>query len=180
MMAAENKQEGQMDTQAAMEIYRKLAQTGAPHEMLAGMVGSWVTRTRTWMAPDKPPMESTGTCEQKMLLGGRYLQQDYAGDMMGVPFSGIGITGYDNHKQKYVSTWIDSMSTGIFYFEGTAGPDGQSIVQHCRSDDPVRGPVKWRSVTKIVDDDTHSFEMYLTDKSDKEQKMMEISYSRKK
>jgi hypothetical protein len=179
-MASENKQEGQMDTQAAMEIYQKLAKTGAPHKMLAGLVGSWVTRTKTWMAPGKPPMESTGTCEQKMLLGGRYLQQDYAGDMMGAPFSGIGITGYDNHKQKYVSTWIDSMSTGIFYFEGSAGPDGKRIVQHCLSDDPVRGPVKWRSVTKIVDGDTHSFEMYLTDKSDKEQKMMEIFYSRKK
>jgi len=123
------------------------------------------------MAPDKPPMVSTGTCEQKMLLGGRYLQQDYAGDMMGAPFNGIGITGYDNPRQKYVSTWIDSMSTGILYFEGSAGPDGKTILQHCLFDDPVRGPVKWRSVTKIVDDDTHLFEMYLTDKSDKEQNL---------
>lgn len=179
-MAAKNKQEGKMDMQAAMEIYQKLAQTGAPHKLLAAMAGSWVTRTKSWMEPGKPPTEFSGTCEGKMLLGGRYLQHNFASDMMGTPFNGIGVTGYDNHKQRYVSTWMDSMSTGIFYFEGPTGADGKSFTLHCLYDDPVRGPVKWRSVTKIVDDDTHLFEMYITDKSDKEQKMMEITYTRRK
>jgi len=179
-MAAEIKQKGKMDMQASMEIYSKLATPGAPHNLLAGMAGSWHTRTRCWMEPGMPAMESTGTCEQKTLLGGRYLQQDFAGNMMGMPFNGIGLTGYDNHKQRYVSTWMDSMSTGIFFFEGTAGADGRTITQQCLYDDPVRGPVKWRSVTKIVNDDTHLFEMYITDKSDKEEKMMEITYTRKK
>jgi hypothetical protein len=179
-MAAEIKQEGQKDMQASMEIYSKLATPGAPHKLLAGMAGIWHTRTKSWMEPGQPPMESTGTCEQKTLLGGRYLQQEFAGNMMGAPFNGIGVTGFDNHKKRYVSTWMDSMSTGIFYFEGPAGADGRSFTQQCLYDDPVKGPVKWRSVTKIVDDDTHLFEMYITDKSDKEQKMMEITYTRKK
>lgn len=179
-MAAEDKQADKMDMQASMEIYQKMGKPGAPHEMLAEMAGSWITQTKTWMAPGQPPTESTGTSEQKMLLGGRYLQQEFAGDMMGTPFNGLGLTGYDNHKQRYVSTWMDSMSTGIFFFEGSAGPDPKSFTQQCLHDDPVRGPVKWRSVTRILDKDTHLFEMYITDKSDKEQKMMEITYSRKK
>jgi hypothetical protein len=178
-MAAENMQEGKKDMQAVMAVYHKLATPGAPHKLLAGTAGSWNTRTRSWMEPGKPPMESTGTCEQKMLLGGRYLQQEFSGNMMGMPFNGIGVTGYDNHKQRYVSTWMDSMSTGIFYFEGPAGADGRSFTQECIYHDPVRGMVKWRSVTKVVDDDTHLFEMYVTDKSDKEEKMMEITYTRK-
>ena len=40
--------------------------------------------------------------------------------------------------------------------------------------------MKWRSVTRIVDDNTHMFEMYSTDKSGKEEKMMEITYTRKR
>ena len=178
-MATQTKQQGKMDMAEMMKVYQKMATPGAPHELLASMTGSWNTRTKTWMEPGNPPMESNGTCEQRMLLGGRYLQQEFTGDMMGTTFNGIGITGYDNHKERFVSTWMDSMSTGIFFFEGTAGPDGRTITQTCRYDDPVKGPVKWRSVTKIVDHNTHLFEMFITDKSDKEEKMMEITYTRK-
>ena len=39
--------------------------------------------------------------------------------------------------------------------------------------------MKWRSVTKIVNDNTHVFEMYATAKKGKEEKMMEITYTRK-
>jgi hypothetical protein len=143
------------------------------------MAGSWAARTLTWMGPDSPPMEWMGSSEQKMILGGRYLQQEFAGDMMGSPYNGMGFTGYDNHTRKFVSTWMDSMSTGIMVFEGTAGADGKTITQTSRFDDPVRGPVQWRSVTRIVDDRTVLFEMYSTGKSGKEEKMMEITYTRK-
>jgi len=176
-MAAEKKPEGKMDQ--AMEVYRKLGTPGAPHKLLAGMAGSWTCRTRTWMGPDSPPMEWMGSSEQKMVLGGRFLQQEFAGDMMGSPYNGIGFTGYDNHARKYVSTWMDSMSTGIMVFEGTAGADKKTITQTSRFDDPVQGPMQWRSVTKIVDDATVLFEMFSTGKSGKEEKMMEITYTRR-
>jgi len=177
-MAAETQQEKTTDKAAMQAAYEQLATPGAAHERLASMAGHWKTRTKTWMEPGKPPMESEGKSELKPILGGRYLQQEFSGNVMGAPFTGIGVTGYDNHGKKYVSTWIDSMSTGIFYFEGTSDDDGRTITQHCRFDDAVRGPLKWRSVTRIVDDNTHRFEMYLTDKSDKEEKMMEITYTR--
>jgi hypothetical protein len=79
-----------------------------------------------------------------------------------------------------MSTWIDSMGTVTLFFEGTGSPDGKTITQECRYDDPIKGPMKWRSVTRIVDDNTHLFEMYGTDKSGKEAKMMEITYTRKR
>ncbi len=177
---AKEKQEGKMDMQAKMEVYRKLGTPGGPHKMLAKLAGSWTTKTKGWMEPDQPPIEGTGTCEQKMILDGRYLQQEYSGEMGGGPFTGINLIGYNNHTKKYVSTWIDSMSTGIFYFEGTASPDGKTITQQSSYDDPVRGPMKWRSVTKIVDDNTIEYEMYLTPKGGKEDKMMEMTVTRKR
>ena len=179
-MVKEGKQESKkMDMKAMMDIYMKLAVPGLPHKHLAEMAGSWTTRTVAWMEVGKPPMESKGTCEQKMILGGRFLQQEYTGDMMGTTFNGINLVGYDNHTKKYVSTWMDSMSTGIMVFEGTAGADGKTITQTSRYDDPVRGPMQWRTVTRIVDDNTFLFEMYGTYKSGNEEKMMEITYTRK-
>jgi hypothetical protein len=178
-MTAETQHKDTMDMAAAMETYSKAAAPGPAHRMLEKMAGRWTTLTKQWMEPGKPPVESTGTSEQKMLFGGRYLHQEFSGDMMGTPFTGIGLTGYDNQKQRYVSTWIDSMSTAIFFFEGSGDPEERTITQVCRYEDPVRGPMKLRSVTRIVDDLTHQFEMYGTDKSDIEQKMMEITYLRK-
>ena len=164
--------------QAMMDVYTKLGTPGAPHKVLASMVGSWITKIKSWTEPDKPPMESTGTSEQKMVLGGRFLQQDFTGEMMGSPFTGIGVTGYDNHTKKYVSTWIDSMSTGIYFFEGTAVPDGKTITQESRYDDPAQGPMMWRSVTRIEDDNTLKYEMYTTRQGEKEEKMMEMTLTR--
>jgi hypothetical protein len=179
-MAKEKKQKGKMDMQAMMEVYKKVGAPGAPHKVLASMAGSWTTKTRAWMELDKPPMEDTGTCEQKMLLDGRYLQQEYAGEMMGSPFTGINLIGYDNHTKKYVSPWMDSMGTAILFFQGTANGNGKTITQRSSYNDPIKGPIKWRSVTRIVDENTHVFEiMYETDKKGKEMKMMEITYTRK-
>ena len=80
-----------------MEIYKKAGTPGEPHKLLAKLEGSWTTRSRGWMDPGEPPVESTGTCEQRMILDGHYLRQEYAGDMMGAPFTGINLLGYDNH-----------------------------------------------------------------------------------
>lgn len=98
---------------------------------------------------------------------------------MGQPFNGIGVMGYDNHTKKYVSTWMDSMSTGIFFMEGTASADGKTITQKGQYDDPMEGRMKLRGVTKVVDNNTEIFEMYSTGKKGKEIKMMEITYTRK-
>jgi hypothetical protein len=179
-MAKNKEQKGKMDTQAMMEVYKKAGTPGTPHKVLASMAGSWNTKTRAWMEPDKPPTEDTGTCEQKMLLDGRYLQQEYTGEMMGSRFTGINLIGYDNHTKKYVSTWIDSMSTGIYYFEGTASADGKTITQESSYDDPVRGPTVWRSVTRIVNENTLEYEMYLTPKGGKKEKVMEMTVTRKR
>lgn len=172
-------QEAKVDMEKAMEVYREKGTPGEPHRRLARLAGSWATKTRAWMEPDKPPAEGTGTCEQAMLLDGRYLEQKYSGEMMGNPFTGINLIGYDNHTGKYVSVWIDSMSTGIYYFAGAGSADGRTVTQECDYDDPVRGPTVWRSVTRVVDD-TMEYEMFLIPKGGKEEKAMEMTMSRKR
>ena len=176
---AKEKKPTQMDQQAMMEEFKKLATPGDPHKQLASLAGSWTTQTKEWMEPGKPPMESTGSVEMKMLLDGRFLQQEFTGAMMGQPYSGVGLTAYDNLRKRYVSTWIDTMGTGIFMMEGTPGADGKTIALTGHHDVPGGGQMTHRAVWKIVDNNTQKFDMFGTHPGGKEMKMMEITYTRK-
>ncbi|MGH7230937.1 MAG: DUF1579 family protein, partial [Nitrospiraceae bacterium] len=70
---AKDKEAPPADPQAMMHKYQELATPGESHKHLASLAGSWTTKTTSWMEPDKPPMESMGTCEYKVLLDGRYV-----------------------------------------------------------------------------------------------------------
>ena len=177
--AKDKTQHKQMDPQAMMEMYKKLATPGEPHKLFASLEGSWTTQSKEWMEPGKPPTEATGSADMKMVLDGRFLQQEYNSTMMGQPYSGMGITAYDNLRKKYVSTWIDSMGTGIFVMEGTASADGKTITLKGQHAEPGGGQMTHRAIWKIVDNNTQIFDMYGKHGKGKEMKMMEITYTRK-
>ncbi|MFH0341063.1 MAG: DUF1579 domain-containing protein, partial [Chromatiales bacterium] len=178
-VAEDKKAEKPMDPQAMMEVYAKLAQPGEPHKLFASLAGSWTTKTKEWMEPGKPPTESTGSAEMKMLLDGRFLYQEFTGQMMGKPFSGIGIDAYDNVRKRYVTAWMDTMGTGIFTMEGTASADGKTITLNGQHAEPGGGHMTHRAIWRIVDSNTQTFDMYGTHHGGKETKMMEITYTRK-
>lgn len=66
--AKDQKGQKPMDPQAMMELWKQAATPGEPHKLFATLAGSWTTATKEWMGSGKPPMESTGTAESKMLL----------------------------------------------------------------------------------------------------------------
>ena len=178
-LAKDKKQQKQMDPQAMMELWKKAATPGEPHKLFATLAGSWATTTKEWMEPSKPPTESAGTAEMKMLLDGRFLYQEYNSQMMGQPFSGIGIDAYDNLRKRYVTAWMDTMGTGIFIMEGTASADGKTITLKGSHLEPGGGHMTHRAVWKIVDNNTQTFDMYGTHHRGKEMKMLDITYTRK-
>jgi hypothetical protein len=169
------------DQQAMMEKMMKAATPGPQHEMLKKMAGEWNAKVTTQMDPSQPAQVENSTSTLTMLMDGRYCQEVTSGQMMGQPFSGMGVTGYDNVLGKYVSTWIDNFGTGIMTSTGTADASGKVITWIGTMSDPATGKVsKERMVTTIVDDDHHTFEMYGTPPgAKKEMKMMTIEYSRK-
>jgi len=179
VLAKEKKHEKPMEPQAMMELWKQAATPGEPHKLFASLVGSWTTSTKEWMEPGKPPTESTGTAEMKMLLDGRFLYQEYNSQMMGQPFSGIGIDAYDNMTKKYVTAWIDTMGTGIFIMEGTASVDSKTITLKGSHPEPGGGKMSHRAVWKIIDQNNQTFDMYGTHHGQKEMKVLEITYTRK-
>ena len=92
------------EQKAEMEAYMKAGTPGAPHQMLASTAGTYDLKIKSWHEPGAPAMEETGTATRKMMLGGRVLVEDVTSTMMGMPFTGHGMTGYDNVTGKYWST----------------------------------------------------------------------------
>jgi hypothetical protein len=172
---------GKMDEKAMMEMMAKYSTPGAEHKKLESVVGTWNTTTKMWMEPGAPPQESTGVSENKMTLGGRFLAQTYEGTMMGQPFTGMGYTGYDLYKKRYVATWMDSMGTAIMNTTGTADASGKKLTFTGSMDDPMSGKkMNVKEVVTFVDDDHHTFEMWMPDQAGKTFKTLEIQYTRKK
>lgn len=169
------------EQQAMMDKMTKAATPGPQHELLKKLAGDWNAKVRFQMDPSQPWQESASTSTTTMLMDGRYCQEVVSGQMMGGPFNGIGITGYDNVIGKYVGTWIDNMGTGIETMQGTADASGKVINWIGTMSDPVTGkPSRNRMVTTIVDDDHHTLDMYsVPPGAKKEMKTMTIEYTRK-
>lgn len=156
------------------------ATPGAAHEKLNATVGNWETVTKQWNDPRSQPTEMKGTCERKWIMDGRFLEEHYTGDFMGMPFHGMGIVGYDNVQKKYVTSWIDNMGTGILLSTGTCDESGKIFNYTGELADPLTGKMqKMRSVMKIVDDKTQVFEIYGPGEDGKEFKMLEITHTKK-
>ena len=170
-----------MDPKAMQEMMMKAAAPGPQHELLQKLEGEWDLVVKSSMDPSQPPSETKSSSVVRTLMGGRYSQEESTGEFEGMPFTGMGITGYDNALGKYVSIWIDNMGTGIMTSKGTADATGRVINWIGESTDPATGkPSKMRMVTRFTDDDHHTFEMYAKAPDGKEIKMMEISYTRRR
>lgn len=154
---------------------------GKEHALLAKSAGTWTAKVKSWMDPSQPPEETEATMETKVVLGGRYLEDRYEGKMFGQPFSGIGYTGFDNHRKKFVSTWIDSAGTGMMTMTGSLDRSGKVLTMTGTMDDFMTGkPTKLKSVGTFVDDDHHRFEMWMSGPDGKMWKNLEMEYVRKK
>ncbi|HET6202340.1 MAG TPA: DUF1579 domain-containing protein [Planctomycetota bacterium] len=163
-----------------MAAWKKAGAVNENHRLLEPLAGEWTETTKMYMDPSAPPMESTGTYSGRMIFGGRFLAMEHRGKMMEEPMEGRMTLGYDNLKKRYVSTWIDSMSTGIYVSEGTYDAGTKTLTLTGEMDDPMTGgKTKYRGVWRVGEKDRTYFEWYDT-REGKETKSWETVYTRKK
>ena len=128
-----------VDDSTATKNYIAYATPGEPHKMIAKSNGTWNGEITMWPTADAPPSTSTATMVNKMIMDGRYQVSETKGNMMGMPFTGMGTTGYDNHKKVFMSTWIDNMGTGIMKLEGPWDEATKSTTLTGKMIDPSTG-----------------------------------------
>lgn len=149
------------------------------HRRLEPMLGTWTARSTFCMTADSPPDIGEAISENRWVLGGRYLEQVYRGTAGGMPFEGIGFTGFDNVQGKYVGTWMDSFGTGLMNSIGTGTPTGEEIESEATSLDPSGKLVRFWCKVRIKDRDHHSFEMWTKAPGGRRFRTMLIEYTRR-
>ena len=160
-----------------MKKYAEAATPGKAHELLKPLAGTFDV-TAEFDSP-QGTIKSTGKATSEWVLDGRFIKQDFAGDMMGQPFTGIGYTGYDNSTRKYQATWMDSMSTAIFYMEGEMDTAGKTLTMTGEGFDPAAGKmVKHQHVYRLDNKDAIVFEMFAPGPDGQMAKMATLTYKR--
>ncbi len=171
------------------KTWRQFAFPGPEHEKLEFFEGEWDVATTMWMRDSSDPAHSTATLSSTLIFGGRFLQSkmrgtttfESDGKMEEYPIEGIGYTGFDNFKKKFVSVWIDSNATGIYYMEGVADATGKMFLYFGTHDDWQTGvhdkPMKY--VDRILDDNTLVSEFYALARPEGEVKFMEMRATRR-
>ncbi|GAA0711049.1 DUF1579 domain-containing protein [Dokdonella soli] len=167
------------EQQAMMAAFERMGAVRPEHKQLDYFVGDWNTKTTMWMDPKAPPQSSEGKVHCEAVFGGRYVESKYDGSMMGQPFSGRGVLGFDNLGERYFNTWIDSMSTGFWLAYGHHDKATNTYAFRGEMDDPMQPKTKVavREVIHIVDPTHYTFEWYETHKG-KEAKTMQIEYTK--
>jgi hypothetical protein len=134
-----------------------------PRRYAENAVGAvtWTMKTSWWMAPGTEPTVSEATAVSEMILGGRYLSTKVSGSMMGMPFEGVSLEGYDNAAKLFMTTWIDNMGTGIMYMTGKWDDAAKQINYTGKTVDPMSGNmIDVRQVVTYNNDGSVKMEMY--------------------
>ncbi|MEO5906242.1 MAG: DUF1579 domain-containing protein [Saprospiraceae bacterium] len=167
------------DSAAMMKAWMDFATPGDMHKWMAKYNGTWNGEVTTWMEKDKPPVKSNATVTNKTTYNGLYQIGTYKGNMMGMPFEGQSILGYDNSKKKFVTTWIDNMGSGIVIMTGDWDEGSKTLHLKGTQTNPMDGTdMIIRQEVKFVDDNTQVTTMYGSH-AGAEEKMMEINLKRK-
>ena len=171
---------GNADKAEMMKKAQAAATPGPAHRALDALVGSWKAEVKCWMEPGGTPETSQATAEAAWILDKHFLQQEFHGEMMGKPFHGRSLLGYDNTKQTFNSVWVSDMQTSMFTTEGKGENNNKVITLEGKASCAATGrsDVPMKTVFRVLSPDKHIFEMFDGSKG-ANAKTMEITYTRR-
>jgi hypothetical protein len=139
------------DQAASNEPWRALAEPGRNHRLLEIFVGTWVVEGRFPGAEGQPPEVASGTMTTTWELGNRWLTQRYEGSMPSTGnFEGLGLMGFDNAQQRFVASWMDTLSTGAVTSSGTFDQSTRAFTLTGRLNVPgVNAPISQRQTITV-------------------------------
>lgn len=152
------------------------------HQWLQKLVGEWTCETKAKMGADQPPKKATGT-ESVRSLGGFWILAEGQGEMPGGGAATTMMTlGYDPQKQRYIGTWVGSMMSYLWLYDGEL--DVAKNVLMLNSDGPsmtAEGKMgKYRDVIEFISDDHRVMTSHFLSDDGQWHQFMTVNYQRKK
>ncbi|MFO0790816.1 MAG: DUF1579 domain-containing protein [Pirellulales bacterium] len=157
-------------------------QPQSEHEWLQQLVGEWTFEAESSMCADRPTIKTTGT-ECVRSLGGLWTIGEGQG---GMPGGGIGYTimtlGFDPTTGRFVGTFIGSMMTHFWIYNGTLDESRKILALDTQGPDFSGAPglVDYQDRLEIISPDHRKLSAYLRGSDGQWQQFMESHYHRQK
>lgn len=126
------------------------------HRWLQKLVGEWTYEVEP-SAESAEPQANPGGTESVRSIGGLWIQGEGRGQMTGGgdEHTSLMTLGFDPQKNRFVGTWIGSMMTYLWVYDGWLDESGKVLT--LESDGPkfdgTEGLAKYRDVIEFVSDD---------------------------
>jgi hypothetical protein len=152
------------------------------HQWLQKLVGEWAYETESPAEGDKPAEKFTGT-ESVRSLGGLWVQAEGTGEM---PGGGTAVTqmtlGFDPRRKRYVGTWIGSMMSHLWIYEGSLNEGETALV--LESEGPGMTPeqpvAKYKDIVEFLSDDHRALKAHVQQTDGSWRELMTVTYRRKR
>lgn len=109
---------------------------GAGQALLAQFAGDW-DMVQTFFPRSGQPIVTKGTCRQRMIHDGKFLESDFTFfSADGTKSTGTGISGFDSRSNRFTTVWFDSRRTTMSIRQSDGTFDGKNIVLWSTSLDP--------------------------------------------
>lgn len=156
---------------------------GPDHARLAALTGRWRVCGRILADPDgsldDDAADLVATCEAAWILGGRFLESRYEGTCLDGVFEGRGLLGFDNHRRRFVSTWVSSTDTELAVHDGEWDEARAALVMTGLMHDPRGGGrIRTTEVTRVVDAASLRFEKRVHPREGGEIAIAEFAFDR--
>jgi hypothetical protein len=128
----------------------EFATPGPQHQWLQQLVGEW-TFEHVWpKKSDPPPPHATGT-ETVRAIGGLWVVGEMTSALMdGRPWWSQVTLGYDPARERFVGTWIGSVMTHLWIYEGQLDTAGEVLTLEAEGPS-MTGPgmTRYRDVVEL-------------------------------
>jgi hypothetical protein len=152
------------------------------HNWLNRFVGEWTYEIAAVMKPGEPPVKLTGT-ETVRSVGVIWIVAEGHGEM---PGGGIATTiltvGYNPDLKRFVGSWIGSMMTHLWMYEGTLDPAEKVLTLNCEGPlfDGTGGTTKYKDIHTLISDDLRTLSGNILLKDGQWMEMMTSTFRRKR
>lgn len=152
------------------------------HAWLQKLVGEWTVETEMTMGPGQAPTKHKGT-ESVRAIGGLWIQGEGQGEMPGGGKATMILTlGYDPEKKRFVGTWLGSMMTHLWIYDGERDAARRVLTLNAEGPDMAGEgkTTKYRDVIEIVNNDHRVLTSHMLGADGKWTQFMTAHYRRKK
>jgi hypothetical protein len=151
------------------------------HQWLHKLAGEWTYETDA-AAPGEPAAKATGT-ESVRSIGGLWVQAEGRGEMPGGgPATTLMTLGYDPQKKRFVGTWVGSMMTHLWIYDGEL--DAGERVLTLNSEGPSMAgdgtTARYQDVIELKSNDHRTLTARVRAADGTWQQFMTVEYRRKK